>query len=78
MGLLRAIEQPLLSGLSASAIGLIVKIAFGGMLAPILLLLVGLGLVLGVYTWVLLIAMGEKDLYVDLLKQLSRGARPDG
>jgi PST family polysaccharide transporter len=77
-GLWRAIEQPVLSGLCASAIGLLVKIAFGGMLAPIPLLLVGLGLVLGGYAWVLLIAMGQKNLYADLLTQVFRGARPDG
>jgi O-antigen/teichoic acid export membrane protein len=76
-GLWKAIKQPLLSGLVASAIGLIVKIALGGMLAPIPYLLVGLGLVLGSYAWVLLIAMGQKNLYVDLLMQAFRGARPD-
>jgi O-antigen/teichoic acid export membrane protein len=78
MGLLRAIEQPLLSGLWASAIGLIVKIALGDMLAPIPLLLLGLGLVLGGYAWILLIVMGQKNLYVDLLMQVFCGARSDG
>jgi uncharacterized membrane protein len=73
---LRAIEQPLLSGLWASAIGLIVKIALGDMLAPIPLLL--LGLVLGGYAWILLIVMGQKNLYVDLLMQVFCGARSDG
>ena len=72
----RATRQPLLSGLLASTIGLIVKIMLGGMLAPIPYLLVGLGLVLGVYGWVLLIAMGQKNLYADLLTQAFRGARP--
>jgi len=62
----------------ASTIGLIVKIMLGGMLAPIPYLLVGLGLVLGVYGWVLLIAMGQKNPYVDLFTQAFRGARPDG
>ena len=62
----------------ASAIGLIVKITLGGMLAPIPFLLVGLGLVLSVYGWVLLIAMGQKNLYMDLLNQVFRGARANG
>jgi len=78
VSLWRAIEQSLLSGLWAIAIGLIVKITLGGMLAPIPYLLVGLGLVLGGYAWVLLIAMGQKDRYADLLTQVFRGARPDG
>jgi hypothetical protein len=33
--------------------------------------LVGLGIIFGVYAWVL-IAMGQKNLYVDLLRQLFR------
>ena len=75
-GLWKAIKQPLLSGLLAGAIGLIVKITLGGMLAPIPYLLVGLGLVLGGYAWVLLIAMGQKNLYVDLLTQVFRELAP--
>ena len=73
-GIWRAIKQPLLSGLWAGASGLIVKIVLGAVLAPIALMLVGLGFVLGVYAWVLLIAMGKKDLYVDLLTQVFRGS----
>lgn len=69
-----ATRQPLLAGLLASTIGLFVKIMLNNMLAPIPYLLVGLGLVLGVYGWVLLIAMGQKKLYVDLLTQAFRGA----
>jgi len=73
----RATKQPLLSGLLASAIGLTVKITLAGMLAPIPFLLVGVGLVFGIYAWVLLVAMGQRNLYVDLLTQVFRGARPD-
>jgi len=51
-----------------------VKIMLAGVLAPILCLLVGLGLVLGAYVWVLLIAMGQKKLYADLVTQVFRGA----
>jgi hypothetical protein len=67
----RATRPPLFAGLIAGAIGLIVKIALAGILAPILCLLVGVGLIFGVYAWVLF-AMGQKDLYVDLLTQLFR------
>ena len=74
VGLWRAIKQPLLSGLSAGAIGLVVKITLAGVLAPIPCLLVGLGLVLGSYVWVLLITMGQKKLYADLVTQVFRGA----
>jgi PST family polysaccharide transporter len=77
-GLWRATKQPLFSGLLAGAAGLIVKLTLGGRLAPIPYLLVGLGLVFGVYAWVLLIAMGQKCFYLDLLNQLCRRDSPAG
>jgi O-antigen/teichoic acid export membrane protein len=73
----RATKPPFLSGLLATAAGLIVMVTLGGRLATIPYLIVGLGLVFGVYAWVLLIAMGQKDLYLDLLTQLFRRADPD-
>jgi O-antigen/teichoic acid export membrane protein len=73
----RATKPPFLSGLLATAAGLIVMVTLGGRLATIPYLMVGLGLVFGVYAWVLLIAMGQKDLYLDLLTQLFRRADPD-
>ena len=65
----RAIKHPLWAGLLAGAIGLIVKVTLGGMLAPISHLLVGLGLIFCAYTCAL-IAMGQKSLYVDLVTQV--------
>jgi O-antigen/teichoic acid export membrane protein len=72
----KATKQPLLAGLLAGAIGLIVKFTLGGMLAPIPLLVVGLALIFGVYAWVL-IAIGQKSQYVDLLNQVFRRTHPD-
>jgi O-antigen/teichoic acid export membrane protein len=72
----RATKPPLLAGLLAGVIGLIVKFTLGGMLAPIPHLLVGLGFIFTVYAWVL-IAMGQKSLYADLLTQLLPRARSD-
>jgi O-antigen/teichoic acid export membrane protein len=71
--LLKATRQPLLAGLVAAATGLIVKVTLGGMFAPLLYLLVGVGLVLGIYGWVLLIVMGQKNLYVDLFNHAYKG-----
>jgi O-antigen/teichoic acid export membrane protein len=70
--LLKATRPPLLSGLVAGVVGLIVKVTLGGALAPLPYLLVAVGLVMGVYGWVLLIAMGQKHLYVDLLSHAYR------
>jgi PST family polysaccharide transporter len=65
-----ATKPPFLSGLVAGAAGLLVKFTLGSRLAPILYLMVGLALVLGVYAWVLLIVMRQKHMYMDLLSQL--------
>ena len=74
-GLWAASKAPLLAGLLAGSIGLIAKVEFGGALAPIPMLALGLALVLGVYA-AALIAMGQKKVYVDLLSELFRRTRP--
>ena len=73
----KAVEKPLLAGVVVSAVGLTVKITLAEMLPPLPYLLIGSGLVLGVYAWVLLIAMGEKQVYLDLANQLFWGNRAD-
>jgi len=72
-----ATKQPFLSGLLASVIGLIVKITLGGKISSLPYLSIGLVLVFGIYAWVLLIAMGQKDMYVDLVDQVFRRTRFD-
>jgi hypothetical protein len=66
----RASKPPFLSGLLAGAAGLLVKLALGNRLPPIPCLLVGLPVVLGIYAWGLLIVMGQKHVYMDVLSQL--------
>jgi O-antigen/teichoic acid export membrane protein len=63
------IRKPLLGGVLAGAVGLGAKIAFGGGLVPILVLVLGVGLVFSVYAGAL-VAMGQKKLYLDLLTEL--------
>jgi len=65
-----ATKPPFLSGLLAGGTGLLVKLTLGGRLPPMLYLMVGLGLVLGVYAWALLIVMRQKRVYMDVLFQL--------
>jgi PST family polysaccharide transporter len=65
-----AAKPPILSGLLAGAGGLLVKFALGGRLPPMLYLIVGLAVVLGIYAWVLLIVLRQKQVYMDLLSQL--------
>ena len=78
--LLVATKPQFLSGLLAGAVGLLVKVMLGGKLPLIPYLFVGIGAVLGMYAWVLLIAMNQKHVYLDLRSRLlSRAsARPEG
>jgi O-antigen/teichoic acid export membrane protein len=71
-----ATKPPFLSGLLAGAAGLFVKLTLDGRLAPILCLMVGLAVVLGVYAWALLIFMRQKHIYMDLLSQLLPRPQP--
>jgi hypothetical protein len=68
--LLVATKPQFLSGLLAGAVGLLVKLMLGGKLPPIPYLFVGVGAVLGIYAWTLLIAMNQKHVYLDLLSRL--------
>ena len=65
-----ATKPPFLSGLLAGAAGLVVNLTLGGRLAPILHLMVGLAVVLGVYAWALVIVMRQKQMFMDVLSQL--------
>jgi O-antigen/teichoic acid export membrane protein len=72
-----ATKPPFLSGLLAGVAGLLLKLTLGGRLALIPYLLIGLGLVLGIYAWVLLIVMDQKHVYMDLLSHLLPRPQPD-
>jgi O-antigen/teichoic acid export membrane protein len=65
-----AMKQPVLSGLVAAAAGLAFKVALGGKLPAFVCVTLGLGVTFGVYAWMLLIVMGQKPIYADLLRQV--------
>ena len=71
-----ASKPAFLSGLAATAAGLLVKFALGGWMPLIPYLLVGVGFVLGVYAWILLFVMNQKPVYLDLLSHLLPHAHP--
>lgn len=71
-----SIKQPLLSGAVGGAAGLVLKLACVSALAPLPLLFLGLTLSLGAYAWFLLVVMGQKSLYADLLGQVLHRADP--
>ena len=72
----QAIKPPFLSGLLAGAAGLLIMLTLSGRLPPMLYLAVGLAVVLGIYAWGLLIMMGQKHVYMDLLAQLWPQSEP--
>jgi O-antigen/teichoic acid export membrane protein len=71
------VRRPLLAGLLAVVVGLIFKIAFDNLLPPLPRLILGVVLVLGLYAWILLGVLGQKDLYVDLVQQVLKRKRPN-
>jgi O-antigen/teichoic acid export membrane protein len=62
-------KRPFLAGLLAGAVGFALKITLGAVLAPLLVLALGVALVFTVYACAL-VAMGQKKLYLDLLAEL--------
>jgi O-antigen/teichoic acid export membrane protein len=73
----KAVKPPVLSGLFAIAAGLTFKFILNEELKAFPRLILGLGLVLGLYTWILLIVMGQKDIFVDLVKHVLQRNQPD-
>jgi PST family polysaccharide transporter len=70
----KAIRDPLFAGFAATIAGLIFKFSVDAVLPPLARLALGLTLLMGVYAWVLLIALGQKGFYLDLLNQVLRRA----
>lgn len=73
----KAMKPALLSGLCAGAAGVLFKLVLHGVFTPIPQLILGFGLVLGLYVWMLLMVMGQKDLFVDLAKHILHRNQPD-
>jgi O-antigen/teichoic acid export membrane protein len=76
--ILTTIGPPLLSGLVGGAAAFAVEVSLGPMLTPILRLLLGTTVLLSVYFLMLLYVMGQKPLFVDLLRGLISRANPKG
>lgn len=64
------VKHSMLSGVVAGAVGWAVERACGATLSAIPEMLVGGCVVFGVYAFVLLFIMGQKSLYLDLVKQV--------
>ena len=66
------IKRPLIAGALAGAAGWFIHLSFRSVLAPIPLLALELILFSGGYVALLLFGMGQKDFYMDLVRQILR------
>lgn len=73
--ILGSAARPLVSGLVAAAVVFAAQMAYGSTLIPILRLLLGGVLLLAVYGGMLLYVMGQKSVYLELLRNM-RNPRP--
>ncbi|MBR0960133.1 lipopolysaccharide biosynthesis protein [Bradyrhizobium japonicum] len=68
--LLFAAGRPLIAGVAAAAVALVVQLYLGGLESHFLRLLLGGGIIAAIYLWILLFLMGQKTVYFDLFKEL--------
>jgi len=67
---INSIKRPVVAGVLAGIVGWLVKVILESYMNSTLVLLVGLTLTIGFYMGVLLIVMGQKGVYIDLLNQV--------
>jgi O-antigen/teichoic acid export membrane protein len=65
-----AAGRPFLAGIVAAALTFGAQTYFSQLEAPLLRLILGGGIMLGSYSWILLFIMGQKTFYFDLFKTL--------
>jgi O-antigen/teichoic acid export membrane protein len=70
--ILKVSSQPFLSAIVAAAVAFIAQFLYGQSLSPIPRLLLGGGILLLSYLWMLLYVMGQKAFYFDLLRSLRK------
>lgn len=69
---LQTVSRPCISGIVAGAIAFGVNIYFGVFLSPVLRLILGSTVLLGSYLCLLLFVMGQKEMYLDILRELRK------
>lgn len=70
--ILQAVSRPFLSGVAAAVTCLALEFFCGQLLSPLLRLVLGGGVMLAAYLWMLLYVMGQKAFYLDLLRGLRK------
>jgi PST family polysaccharide transporter len=73
----RAARPPILAGVVAGLAGFAFEVAFTEVMPLLPRVIIELGLVGGLYIWMLLIVLGQKELYADLVRHLLQRDRPN-
>jgi PST family polysaccharide transporter len=68
--LLQTVGRPMLSAMVAAAFTAAIQFLYGQSLSPFARLILGAAILMVSYSWMLLIVMGQKSLYLDLLRGL--------
>ena len=76
--ILSVVKRPVVSASVAAALASAVQFEYGQMLSPLLRLLLGCGILFGVYGVMLLYVMGQKAFYLDLVRGLRNRSSVDG
>ena len=72
----RSARKPLMAGLLATVCGRAVKVGLTGIIHPIVLFIGDLTLCVAVFLWALLFGMGQKDLYMDVVRHALKRSVP--
>ena len=75
--ILRIVSRPFLSSIVAAAFAFGLQLYFGQLLSAFPRLVLGIGVMLVSYLWMLLYVMKQKAFYLDLLRGLRRGSSVD-
>lgn len=70
--ILSAVKRPLLSGIAAAAIALSLQALVGETLPALGRVMIGVVVLFACYVWILLIVMGQKPIYMDLIRGLRK------
>jgi O-antigen/teichoic acid export membrane protein len=66
----QAAHKPLLAGLLSGGCGFILKHFFAGAFSPVLFFIASMSVCIGLYAWILLIILRQKDFFLDLAKHV--------
>jgi O-antigen/teichoic acid export membrane protein len=75
--LFRSASRPFFSGIAAAALCYGLQFYFGKGLSPLPRLILGGAVLVGTYLWILMYAMGQKAIYMDILQRLRSRSSDD-